>query len=124
MNRKKTITIQPYGYKITIIITEDVVKARKKYDKFMGSECQFSELSALHSHNYIDPISIIFLKQNPDLRSVVHESFHAVISLYKFYDIPLDNNTEEVYAYTLEYIVDKILSFIKYPINNTVQNKC
>lgn len=40
--------------------------------------------------------------------TICHDSFHAVAELLRSNDIPLSRETEETYAYTLEFIFSKV----------------
>ena len=52
---------------------------------------------------------IRFFDKNPDAGLIAHECFHAVYSILESKKIPLCYETEEVYAYLIQYLVNKII---------------
>ena len=46
-------------------------------------------------------------------RDIVHECFHAISYTLRHRDIPLNDDTDEVFAYALGFLVDEILKNIR-----------
>ena len=112
--RKHKFTIPPFGYTVEIVLTDSIHASRKQYDEYIGSSSEYvSGTKGMHTYNYHFPKSIIILHENFEFVTAIHEAFHAVAAMYRFYDTPLKNATEEVYAYTLDYMVQQILDFKK-----------
>jgi hypothetical protein len=51
---------------------------------------------------------IRFFDKNPDNGLIAHECFHAVYSILSNKGIQLSQETEEVYAYLLQFLINKI----------------
>lgn len=64
---------------------------------------------------FFDKISFIHMKSiNKNMLSVLcHEIFHAVNNILSFIGISLSDESEEVYAYTIDYVTEKIFSYLK-----------
>ena len=51
---------------------------------------------------------IIWVENPDDISSMVHESFHVVCKVLDERGIHLNSSTEEIYAYTLGYVINQI----------------
>jgi hypothetical protein len=52
---------------------------------------------------------IRFFDENPDAGLIAHECFHAVYSILESKKIALCHETEEVYAYLIQFLVKEII---------------
>lgn len=48
-----------------------------------------------------------------DISSIVHETVHAIGNIFKYYDTPFNEDTQEVYAYTAGTIFTTIMEKVK-----------
>lgn len=53
--------------------------------------------------------NIIWVEDPDDVSTIAHESFHVICRILGERGIPLNESTEEVYAYTLGYVMNQIL---------------
>ena len=54
---------------------------------------------------------ILFNLETTDEGFIVHESFHIVLKILKWRNITLNAKTEEVYAYTLQWLFNEVKNF-------------
>lgn len=105
-DKKKTVDMGPLHYKIHLILTDDVKRAREKINHLVG-EYDGEDVVAMHSYDENDfEQSWVILPHwaNPGL--VAHEAFHGVMRIFKCMDAEME---EEVFAYTLQYLVKEII---------------
>lgn len=69
--------------------------------------CNF-EARGLTFYNYSYPIVIWFPEYPKDNSILNHELLHAVIALMQWANIPLTNETEEIYTYELQYLTKQL----------------
>ena len=117
---KKTIKLGIYsGYKIHIIIADNICKARNKYHKELNGLIEEDDgFDGMHSYAYKNyNEAYIFLKPNVTHGTIAHESLHATFRITRMLGNKLNRGSEESYTYLLGYIVDNISDmFIK--LNN------
>lgn len=95
------------GYIIHVEITSDFNKTGKKYKLTKGIKFRAdSEGATIFDDN--SNITFVFIKPNVSDGSIVHEAWHALRRMFKFVGVELE---DEVVAYHLGYIVDKINRF-------------
>jgi len=56
---------------------------------------------------------VIWLKNKKDIATLSHELIHVLFHFLKNYEINLTENTEELFAYYMSYVMDKYLSVDK-----------
>lgn len=58
-------------------------------------------------------IKILTLLWDSSINTITHECFHLICDLMRGITIPLNKSTEEVFAYTLGYVVEQVLGMQK-----------
>jgi hypothetical protein len=97
-------------YKVTVVIAEDLKSAAyyiadRDYlkDPNPGDGCEAFTIS-----QPMGGYSIIYLKPNPSMGTIAHESYHAVCAMMKMIGAAEEH---EVVAYHLGFLVDAITAF-------------
>lgn len=113
---KKNYYLEQYNnYRLSIVITDNIIKSRKKYDKDLGEfgddYPEDTSIGGLHSyHPKSDSMySYIFIDPTSPANSVPHEALHATFRITNLVGIQYCDHSEEAYCYLLGYIYDKIL---------------
>jgi len=118
MNVFKIIPIDVYGHDIVVSIgqsDEDLYEqiqeniSRKQFDKHMANQKSIATTHKLKTGS----ILIRFKDDINDPGIVAHEALHAVVFLFKKIGIDFAYESEEAYAYTLEYLTNQILKIKK-----------
>jgi len=114
MNVFKIIPLDVYGHDIVVSIgqsDDDLYEqiqeniSRKQFDKHMANQ-----KSTATTHKLKTGSILIRFKDDIDNAGIVaHEAFHAVVFLFKKIGIDFAYESEEAYAYTLEYLTNQIL---------------
>lgn len=118
MKQKRfTIRFDPFGIDILICLGGvrehaiahylDVIEYKEKFeiipnDRSGGHVCSVDNAGCL-----------IWLKEGAWAGLVAHECFHAVHLLLKSREIPLCEETEELYAYSIEWLFNQIVGSLK-----------
>lgn len=63
--------------------------------------------------DYIPGHFVIYFNHPPLLDVIIHESFHCVAQHFRYIGQPLDENSEESYAYMLDWLTTKIIKAVK-----------
>jgi hypothetical protein len=114
MNVFKVIPIDVYGHDIVVSIgqsDEDLYEeikeniSKKKFDKKMTNQKSIATTYKLKT----GCILIRFKDDINDPGIVAHEAFHAIVYLFEKIGIDFAYESEEAYAYTLEYLTNQIL---------------
>jgi hypothetical protein len=114
MNIFKVIPLDIYGHDIVVsigqtdedlyeIIKDDVSK--KDFDKHMINQKAIATTHKLRNGGII----IRFKDDIYNEGIVAHEAFHAIVFLFKKIGIDFCYESEEAYAYLLEYLTNEIL---------------
>jgi len=129
MNVFKIIPIDLYGHDIVVSIGQidddlyDLIKeniSRKRFDKLLGNQTAIATTSKFKNGCII----IRFSKDIKDIGIVAHEAFHAIIFLFEKIGIQFSYQSEEAYAYALEFLVNQILKIKEeYENNNSCESK-
>jgi hypothetical protein len=114
MKITKVIPIDVYGHDVVVSIgqsDEDLYEhireniSKKKFDKRMTNQTSIATTYKLKTGciliRFTDDID------NPGI--VAHEAFHAIVFLFKKIGIDFAYESEEAYAYSLEYLTNQIL---------------
>jgi hypothetical protein len=108
----KKVSFPIYYYTIFIVKTNDIVGSRIKRDNVLGSfkvKREDKYVGGMHSSKDGEPNSYLFINA-PDANGIVHECYHAVSRMFCYIGAEFE---EEVFAYTLGYLVEKVTDFIK-----------
>ena len=114
MNVFKIIPLDVYGHDIVISIGQsdddlyEEIKeniSKKKFDKRFANQTSIATTFKLETGCII--IRFTDNIDNPGI--VAHEAFHAIVFLFKKIGIEYCYESEEAYAYALEYLTNQIL---------------
>lgn len=115
-----TIEFPVFDYELVVILSSDVMKSRTDRDEEVGEKFTGEPALALHSYNYHNPIAFLIFNEHDVTPGVIaHEASHAVYRLLEW--IGATERDEEVLAYHIEYIVDKVWNFVKKQERETCQ---
>lgn len=114
MNVFKVIPLDVYAHDVVVSIgqsDEDLYKeikeniSEKDFKKYMTNQ-----KSIATTHKTRSGCILIRFKDDIDNPGIVaHEAFHAIVFLFKKIGIQYCYESEEAYAYTLEYLTNQIL---------------
>lgn len=93
--------------------------SKKQFDKHMANQKSIATTHKLKTGT----ILIRFSENIDDAGIVAHESLHAVVYLFKKIGIEFSYESEEAYAYTLEYLTNQILKIKIDENNNSCKSK-
>ena len=114
MNIFKVIPIDVFGHDVVVSIgqsDEDLYEeikeniSKKKFDKKMTNQKSIATTFKLKT-------GCILIRFKDDIDNpgiVAHEAFHAIVYLFEKIGIEYAYESEEAYAYTLEYLTNQIL---------------
>lgn len=110
MEEEFSIEFPVFGYKLYVVMTDNIKKSRKrikalpKYEKGTVSKW----VDGLHSFDDGNAESFIFFYPETSPGVIAHEVFHFLWRMFKYYECEFDNET---YAYHLSYTLDEILKW-------------
>lgn len=103
-----TIKIPIYGDLIKITLTSNIAEyCKENYledQKSTLQGCVYDLTSYEHDIDY----EVIFQDERANERNLVHETFHIVARIMRGLSVQLDENSEEIYAYLLDYLYNRI----------------
>lgn len=98
-------------YTICVVITNDVVEARRARDLEID-ERFYGVAEALHCYNEkLEGLAWLFFNYKTTPGIIAHEAHHAVYRMMEW--IGAKSVDQEIFAYHAEHIVDKVWNFIK-----------
>lgn len=108
---KKTFKVPIYSqFKMTIIISDSIVDIVQD----MTKEVDYSfDGMFFCKTNRSSELYIGLDKSKLNMGLISHECFHATAYILNYLDTPLSNDTEEVYAYLMQYFIDQIDDLLK-----------
>lgn len=113
------LEIELYGFKFNLVFSNSVLEGIEEIGMFKSITKYYKSVEeATTSLKKSDGIFCYFDKEDyflislewnstPDI--ICHECFHLVYSLMNIKDIKLSDDSEEAYAYALDYVVRKVL---------------
>jgi hypothetical protein len=129
MNIFKVIPIDVYGHDIVVSIGQSDVDlyrelqeniSEKQFDKHMANQKSIATTYKLKTG-----CILIRFKDGIDNPGIVaHEALHAVVFLFKKIGIDFAYESEEAYAYTLEYLTNQILKIKTDENDNSCKRSC
>ena len=109
--RYQVITLEgdTFDLNVTVLITEDTAFAAKYIRENLDSTATSNDLDARGvTYGTIDGKSpIIWLPNTDDISVINHELLHATINVLHWADVPLNNDTEEVYTYEMQHLTNE-----------------
>ena len=107
---RKTCVVFPVysNYAVCVVVASNIPKAVSNYPHLKTlAETGAAEGPCVFCSN--THRCYMFLPPNANVRTVAHESWHAIKAIFKFVDIDLDH---ESVAYHLGYLTQKVYSFV------------
>ena len=129
MNVFKVIPIEVYGHDIVVSIGqtdsdlyEHIKKniSKKEFDKRFSNQKSIATTFKLKT-------GCILIRFKDDIDNpgiVAHEAFHAIVYLFDKIGIEYAYESEEAYAYALEYLTNQILKIKTDENNNSCESTC
>jgi len=111
LTRYQVITLEgdTFDLDVTVLITEDTVFAANYVRENLDSTVKSEDLDArgvtFGTINGKSPI--IWLPKTDDISIINHELLHATINVMRWADVPLNNDTEEVYTYEMQHLTNE-----------------
>jgi len=106
-----TLVGDTFDLDVTVLITEDTAFAAKYVRENLDSTAKSEDLDARGvTFGTIDGKSpIIWLPNTDDVSIINHELLHATINfnVLNWANVPLNNDTEEVYTYEMQHLTDE-----------------
>lgn len=109
MERKKSLIIWPYGYYVDVVFTDDVAASRSKRSADIGVPFT-SSAAALTAWNRSKFKSWLFYSFNASPGAIAHEALHCIERMWENIGVEVKVD-EEIQAYTLHWLVDRIHNF-------------
>lgn len=97
-----TIPGKTFDLDVVVVIEDDVHKAYKVVKKF-DTTANIADFEA-RGVTFVNGSSIVVWMPKVDDQIVAHELLHANIAIMNWAGVKLNNDTEEVYAYNLQYL--------------------
>lgn len=94
------------------VLIEKFNSAVRDEDKLKDVFCYDAVTLGIRSVDHKSVISILFDKDKISAGLIAHEALHVVVNMKDFINTPLNNSTEEEYAYLLGYVVQQITDFV------------
>ena len=129
MNVFRVIPIDVFGHDIVVSIgqtDEDLYEeikeniSKKKFDKKMTNQKSIATTFKLKT-------GCILIRFKDDIDNpgiVAHEAFHAIVYLFEKIGIEYAYESEEAYAYSLEYLTNQILKIKSDENDNSCESTC
>ena len=109
-----TLNFIPFEIDILVCLGGSREKAIKKYLKLINYTDVYDIPPNPRSHGYVFSMNnigcVIWLHEEAWAGVVAHEVFHAVYCLLTSRQIPLTDETEEVYAYAINWLFNQIVT--------------
>ena len=109
--RYQVITLEgdTFDLNVTVLITEDTAFAAKYIRENLDSTATSNDLDARGvTYGTIDGKSpIVWIPNINDVSVVNHELLHATINILNWANVPLNNDTEEVYTYEMQHLTNE-----------------
>ncbi len=106
------IELPIFNYQIDVVYTDNISESRQARNYLIGApDSELSKLvDGLHSYNELTPRGVIFFTKETTIGVIAHEIFHAIWRMFKYIGA---KNENEVFAYHLSWILDRVLEFKK-----------
>lgn len=103
--RSKVFIIEVFNYTIKVVVTNDVKKAGERHGVPITKN-----FAAFHTAAIDAPVSFIVLPENVNESTLAHECSHCVWAIMDMIGAKLE---DEIFAYTLSHLIEKITAFVK-----------
>jgi len=113
--RKFTLSAGTFDMDVTVIVTEDTLYAANYIRENLDSTVVGADLDCRGAtFGTVDGKSpIIWLPTTEDVSINNHELFHATMNIMQWAGVEYSDETEEVYAYQLQYLSNQFYNKIK-----------
>lgn len=107
MLTEKSFIVPIYGFKVEVVVFDDLSEAQKKYPEFM------SEGTKACTIEYFNCSKVKVIVPSYKYSSMVHELEHAKNLIWKAKGYKPDESNDEVDAYLLGYLYDRVDRIIR-----------
>lgn len=107
MLTEKSFIVPIYDFKVEVVVFDDLSEAQKKYPEFMTAGTKACTVE------YFDNQKVKLIVPSYKYSSVVHELEHAKNLIWKAKGHKPQEDNDEVDAYLLEYLYDKVDKIIR-----------
>ncbi len=110
--KETTIYLPIFNYHIDVVYTDNISESREARNHLIGAQDEVLHryVDGLHSYNKQEPKGFIFFTEKSSVGVIAHEVFHAIWRMFKYIGAKHEN---EVFAYHLSWILDRVLEFKK-----------
>lgn len=110
MITEKVMTVPIYKYKVKILVCDDIIEAKERYDH-IPDDCYGAEI------DYGDKSMIVV---TPDsIPVIVHECHHLKSAIFKRIGHITTPENDEVDAYLLEYLFEEVMKVVRLHLKKT-----
>jgi len=105
-----------FDISIYVCVSNNIPKIINLIDSLGGMtvDSLYFDTRATTFYTYGNPIFVWFPDEQIDLTVVNHELVHVVCAIMKWANIPLTNETEEIFAYEFQYLTKQIYRGLLY----------
>jgi hypothetical protein len=104
-------------FKLHVFICVDPTEISKRFNKYKKKKFYFPKGYFVPEHGEDEALTYdlgdALPGQVPKMGTLAHEVFHVVSMHMRYVSIPLNESTEETYAYMFSWLIDKITDEIK-----------
>lgn len=104
------------NYTIFVVLTDDVIKSRTDRNAEIGEKYDGGIAEAMLCYSLDkekEGMAWMFLHYNASPGIIAHESVHAIHRLWDFVGVSTAKNDSEIFAYHVEYVVERIWNHLK-----------
>lgn len=109
--RTFTIPGKTFDLDVVVVISKDVNKSYKIIRQF-DTTARIEDFEA-RGVTFVNGSSIVVWMPEVQKEIVSHELLHATIAIMNWASVPLKDDTEEVYAYQLQYLTNEFYKNLK-----------
>lgn len=112
--RKIKFDIEPYGRKLEVVVTNDILLAYKKHaiSRLTEKGPTASTNAFVWTRKGCNQL-FMFLPERASVNTIAHESFHVVYFALDLSSVPCTDDTEEAWAYLQGFVTGKVSDFLK-----------
>lgn len=112
------ITFEPFGLDILVCLGGSKTEAAAKYFKLVGYQESFEVEDNERSRGVVLSVGkgqpkLLWLHETAWAGTIAHEVFHAVYLVLNEKETPLNDTTEEVYAYSIQWLFNRIVTEVE-----------
>lgn len=115
--RTHKLEIELWKYRINVVFGSSPYEALEHYD-LLDKYCAMFETREKGEQDargadalwcIVDGYHLMIFKEDAPVNQIAHECFHAVCHMMREKGVPFSEDTEEVFAYALDYLIKRVL---------------